>query len=216
MQNIQNLYLEQVDGVIEQKELKTQKYDWFIKLLKYHQKINNEDLQKEEIPGLLNEIYMHHEMIKEDELEYPILSDLKQALWKIKPLIAAYYDCSIEQIYIGDLNVDSNQHIEDYFMVLGNINVLNKQNIKFSNLKYVYGDIEASQAVNINMDKLLLISNHAYFSNALDIDLSNLLVIGGDACFRKANVITNSHLQVNGQIYGRNSDNIKIYQKKIW
>ena len=192
------------------------KEEWNKILIRYSKEIDDGTFAVKDVPKLIEDLsrsdYRSHFNANSN------LEELKQKLPKAKKHLAEYYDCTEEEICIGDYYPGIEIRCP-YVVILGNayfslsdVTDLGKlQNIggdayfNTSNIIYLgklqsIGGSAYFEDSNItNLEKLQIIGKGAYFSDSEITNLGELQSIGGNAHFHDSKITTLGELQKIGE-----------------
>ena len=137
-----------------------EKEEWNKRLIEYNKKIDNGELTKEDIPGLIHDLFEVNDYRSHGGENNSNKIELKKKLEKIKGLLAEYYGCNEEEIctesffgtdyekcpykVIFGKAFFSNSQITDLGnleRIGGDANFSNSQVTDFGNLEKIYGEI---------------------------------------------------------------------------
>lgn len=156
-----------------------EKEEWNKRLIEYNRKIDAGELKKEDIPGLIHDLfeitdYRSHGGENSNKVE------LKKKFEKIKGTIADYYECSEDEIWIGDINFSET----DY---------------EVCPYKVIFGNAEFGYSQVIDLGNLECIGGNANFEDSQITDLKNLQRIGGDAYFKGSQITDLGKIKIYGE-----------------
>ncbi len=150
------------------------KEEWNKRLIRYSKEIEDGTFNSEETPKLIEDLL--HSDYRSHFNTNSNLEELKK-LPKIKKYLAEYYNCTEEEICVGDY-IPKEETRCPYKIILGNLG-----NADFANSKIT------------DLGKLQSIGGDANFASSKITDLGKLQSIGGSASFRYSNVTNLGELQ---------------------
>lgn len=182
------------------KELKNgrewlEKEEWNKRLIRYNKDIDNGTFKSNEVETLLKDLY--HIDYKSNIGINSNLEKLKSNLFKIRKDLALYYNCTNEEICIGDYHPCEEKRCP-YIIILGAANFRNSQIIDLGSLQYIGGFANFRDSQITNLGNLQSIGGNAFFINSQIIDLGNLQSIGKDAYFSNSQIMDLGNLQTIG------------------
>lgn len=156
------------------------KEEWNKRLIEYNKKIENGTYKSEETEKLMEDLlhvdYRSH-FNKNSNLE-----ELRGKLYKIKNNLAEYYNCTEEEICMGDYEPKEETRCP-YKIILGNADFYHSKVTNLDNLKIIGKGAFFGYSEVTNLGNLESIGGFANFGDSKVTDLGNLQHIGGDACF---------------------------------
>ena len=182
------------------------KEEWNKRLIKYGKEIEDGTFNSEEtkqlIEDLLHSDYRSHFGTNSN------LEELKK-LPKIKKYLAEYYNCTEEEICVGDY-IPKEETRCPYKIILGNLGNADFANSKITDLgklKIIGENAFFTDSKITNLGKLQIIGGDANFASSKITDLGKLRSIGGNVLFSYSNVTNLGELQViGGNAYFENSN----------
>ena len=159
------------------------KEEWNKRLIRYSKEIEDGTFAVKDVPKIIEDLsrsdYKSHFSANSN------LKALKQKLPNVKKHLAEYYNCTEEEICIGDYDPGIETRCP-YKVILGD------SHFRYSNVT--------------DLGKLQIIGRDAFFGNSEVTDLGELQSIGGDAYFNYSNVTDLGKLQkIGGSAYFKNS-----------
>ena len=143
------------------------KEEWNKRLIRYSKEIEDGTFNSEETPKLIEDLL--HSDYRSHFGTNSNLEELKK-LPKIKKYLAEYYNCTEEEICVGDY-IPKEETRCPYKIILGNLG-----NADFANSKIT------------DLGKLKIIGENAFFTDSKITNLGKLQIIGGDANFASSKV----------------------------
>ena len=144
------------------------------RLMKYSKEIDDGTFKSEEVGSLLETLTI-----------FPLLDNAKKVqekLPKIRKEIATYYNCTEEEICMGDYKPKEEMTCP-YKIILGNADFDGSKVTDLGNLQYIGGSAYFNWSEITSLGNLQYIGGSTYFSNSQVTDLGNLKSIGGNAHF---------------------------------
>ena len=165
-----------------------EKEEWNKRLIDYKNKIENETLQKEDVPGMLEDL--RRQDYKSHSIENSNRVELKKIINKAKSLIASYYECEEEEIYIGDRLLFSGLDVEvnPYKVIFGSVDFGASKVKDIGKLKVIFGDADFSFSKFKSLKELEYIDGYVDFQGSEIEDLGCLKNISGDAWFSDSKI----------------------------
>ena len=178
------------------------KEEWNKRLIRYNKELDNGTFKSEEtkklIEDLLHEDYRSH---------FGTNSNLEElrSNHKIGKYLAKYYNCTEEEICIGDY-VPTEEIRCPYKIILGNADFRYSNVTDLSNLQSIGGNADFYGSKVTDLGNLQSIGGDANFYGSKVTNLGNLQSIGGDADFSNSKVTDLGNLRsVGGDLYLRGS-----------
>ena len=150
------------------------KEEWNKRLIRYSKEIEDGTFNSEETPKLIEDLL--HSDYRRHFNTNSNLEELKK-LPKIKKYLAEYYNCTEEEICVGDY-IPKEETRCPYKIILGNLG-----NADFANSKIT------------DLGKLKIIGENAFFTDSKITNLGKLQIIGGDANFASSKITDLGELQ---------------------
>ena len=172
-----------------------EKEEWNKRLIEYNRKIDAGELKKEDIPGLIHDLfeitdYRSHGRGNSNKTE------LKKNLKKIKGLLAEYYECDEKEICTNNIVFSGTDYeVCPYKVILGFADFGHSKVTDLGSLQIIREDADFSYSRIKNLGNLQSIGGNANFGNSQITDLGNLQNIGGFADFRDSKVTYLGNLQ---------------------
>ena len=169
------------------------------RLIKYNEDIENGTFKNEDVEQMINDLfktdYKNH-----GHGENTNKTKLKNNLIKIKDKIAEYYDCSEEEIFIGNISFSNTEYTEcSYKIIVGNAYFGDSQIKDLGNLQIIGGNAYVRNSKITDLGNLQTIGGDAYFGGSQVTNLGNLQTIGGYAYFGGSQVTNLGNLQTIGE-----------------
>ena len=170
------------------------KEEWNKRLIRYSKEIEDGTFNSEETPKLIEDLL--HSDYRSHFGTNSNLEELKK-LPKIKKYLAEYYNCTEEEICVGDY-IPKEETRCPYKIILGNLGNADFANSKITDLgklKIIGENAFFTDSKITNLGKLQIIGGDANFASSKITDLGKLQSIGGSASFRYSNVTNLGELQ---------------------
>lgn len=171
------------------------KEEWNKRLIRYSKEIEDGTFNSEETPKLIEDLsrsdYRSHFNANSN------LEELKK-LPKIKKYLAEYYDCTEEEICIGDYYPGLEIRCP-YVVILGNAYFSLSDVTDLGKLQNIGGDAYFNTSNIIYLGKLQSIGGNAIFSFSKITNFGKLQSIGGSAYFEDSNITNLEKLQIIGK-----------------
>ena len=172
------------------------KEEWNKRLIRYSKEIDDGTFAVEDVPKLIEDLsrfdYRSHFNANSN------LEELKQKLPKAKKHLAEYYDCTEEEICIGDYYPGLEIRCP-YVVILGNAYFSLSDVTDLGKLQNIGGDAYFNTSNIIYLGKLQSIGGNAIFSFSKITNLGKLQSIGGSAYFEDSNITNLEKLQIIGK-----------------
>ena len=182
------------------------KEEWNKRLIRYSKEIEDGTFNSEETSKLIGDLL--HSDYRSHFGTNSNLEELKK-LPKIKKYLAEYYNCTEEEICVGDY-IPKEETRCPYKIILGNLGNADFANSKITDLgklKIIGENAFFTDSKITNLGKLQIIGGDANFASSKITDLGKLQSIGGSASFRYSNVTNLGELQnIEGGADFRNSN----------
>ncbi len=190
-------FLENNKGIKNGKEW-LEKEELNKRLIKYNNEIESRTFESKNVDQMLEDLfkadYKNH-----GHGENTNKTKLKNNLHKIKDKIAKYYNCTEEEIFIGDIYFSKTDYIKcPYKMIIGNVDFEDSQVTNLGNLQTIGGDANFYCSQVTDLGNLQRIGGDADFRGSQVIDLGNLQTIGETANFSCSQVTNLDNLQTIG------------------
>ena len=199
------------------------KEEWNKRLIRYSKEIEDGTFAVKDVPKLVEDLF--HFDYKSHFNTNSNLEELKKKLPKIKKYLAEYYNCTEEEICVGDY-IPKEETRCPYKIILGDAIFDNSNITDLGKLQSIGGFAYFDDSKITNLGKLQIIGRDAYFEHS-DVttlgelqkigrdayfehskitDLGNLQKIGRDACFEYSDITTLGKLQsIGGSAYFKDS-----------
>ena len=179
------------------------KEEWNKRLIRYSKEIDDGTFNSEETKQLVEDLfrsdYRSHFNANSN------LEELKKKLPKIKKYLAEYYNCTEEEICVGDY-IPKEETRYPYKLILGDSDFRYSNVTNLGNLRIIGGNAYFDSSKVTDLGELQIIGRNAYFNYSNVTDLGELQRIGRNANFRDSNVTTLGKLQsIGGDANFRNS-----------
>ena len=189
------------------------KEEWIKRITNYIESIENETFTKEEVPKLIEDYFGDFEYMAYDRRENSNKVKLRNLLPRIKKYIAEYYNCTEDEIFLGDVGFCGSKHenmeVCPYKVILGDAD-FSCSNIKsLGGLKVICGDACFSSSLVQDLGNLTTIGGNADFIGSEVQSLGNLTTIGGDADFRYSQIQSLENLTTIGRNAALNHSKIQ-------
>ena len=182
------------------------KEEWNKRLIRYSKEIEDGTFNSEETSKLIGDLL--HSDYRSHFGTNSNLEELKK-LPKIKKYLAEYYNCTEEEICVGDY-IPKEETRCPYKIILGNLGNADFANSKITDLgklKIIGENAFFTDSKITNLGKLQIIGGDANFASSKITDLGKLRSIGGNVLFSYSNVTNLGELQViGGNAYFENSN----------
>ncbi len=169
---------------------------WNKSLIEYKKKIDDGKITLEDIPNLI-EYCFKKDFTTHEGGENSNKKQLKESLKKIKGLIAEYYQCTEEEICIGDANL-AKLTKNPYVAIFGKADFLLSEITDLEKLQMIGGDAIFFGKVR-DLGNLKSIGGSASFHGSKITSLGNLQSIGADGDFSDSQVTNLGNLQSIGR-----------------
>jgi hypothetical protein len=183
--------------------------EWNNRLLKHIEKIESGIFTKDDVPKFTRD-YMNTRYRK--KMENRNRKKLTELLPKIKDKIAEYYNCSVDEIFFGDLNLHNmpNREIPDGIKVIYGRFLARPtmREVDMKDVKIIVSDVELALSGVFSLKNVEYIGGNAYFGSSMLGDLGNLRCIGGSAYFKDSYVRSLKNLK---EIFG----DLDVYDSKV-
>ena len=175
------------------------KEEWNKRLIKYGKEIEDGTFNSEETKQLVEDLF--HFDYKSHFNTNSNLEELKKKLPKIKKYLAEYYNCTEEEICVGDY-IPKEETRYPYKVILGNSDFRYSNVTNLGNLRIIGGNAYFDFSEITDLGELQIIGRNAYFSYSYLTNLGKLQSIGGDANFRNSKITNLGKLQsIGGSAY---------------
>lgn len=177
---------------MEDKKENYSKEEWKKRLKIYSKKISSETFTIDDVPQFVEDYFNknYYEYQGTIYVENPTLREIKNKLHLIKEILAKYYNCQKDELYLGNINF-TEQYFNYYKVIFGNAS-FGKSDF------YKYPEMTAKRLHGIQV-----ILGDADFRGSLITDLNNLRIIGGNVYFndsiKKSKI---KSIKVGGKIMG--------------
>ena len=179
------------------------KEEWNKRLIRYSKEIEDGTFAVKDVPKLVEDLF--HFDYKSHFSANSNLEELKKKLPKIKKYLAEYYNCTEEEICVGDY-IPKEETRCPYKIILGDAIFENSNITDLGNLRIIGGFAYFDDSKITNLGKLQIIGRDAYFEHSDVTTLGELQKIGRDACFEYSNITTLGKLQsIGGSAYFKDS-----------
>ena len=177
------------------------KEEWNKRLIKHIEKIESNSFEIKDVSQFLED-YLGNYEYKAHGSENTNKEKLRSLLPKIKKNIIEYYNCSEEEIAIGDIDFSDEKHknltVCPYKIIFGNADFIDSQVQDLGNLTAIGGDVDFYKSRVKDLGNLTTIGRDVNFVNSQVQDLGNLTTIGRDANFRLSQIRTLGRLTTIG------------------
>ena len=175
------------------------KEEWNKRLIRYSKEIDDGTFAVKDVSKLIEDLsrsdYKSHFNTNSN------LEELKKKLPKIKKYLAEYYNCTEEEICVGDY-IPKEETRCPYKIILGDAIFGDSKVTDLGELQSIVGSADFYNSNITNLGKLQKIGGSAYFKYSEITDLGKLQKIGGDAYFEHSDVTTLGELQkIGGSAY---------------
>ena len=153
------------------------KEEWNKRLIEYNKKIDEGTFKSEECGQLIEDLF--HEDYRSHFNKNFNLEELRGKLSKIKKSLAKYYNCTEEEICIGDYT-PKEETTCPYKAILGNAYFNNSKVTNLGNLQIVGGNAYFRYSNVTNLGNLQSIGGYVDFENSKVTDLGNLRSVARD------------------------------------
>ena len=170
------------------------KEEWNKRLIRYSKEIEDGTFAVKDVSKLLEDLL--HSDYRSHFGTNSNLEELKK-LPKIKKYLAEYYNCTEEEICVGDY-IPKEETRCPYKIILGNLGNADFANSKITDLgklKIIGENAFFTDSKITNLGKLQIIGGDANFAGSKITDLGKLQSIGGSASFRYSKVTNLGELQ---------------------
>lgn len=171
------------------------KEEWNKRLIRYRKEIDNDTFNSEETSKLIGDLL--HSDYRSHFNANSNLEELKK-LPKAKKHLAEYYDCTEEEICIGNYYPGIEIRCP-YVVILGNAYFSLSDVTDLGKLQNIGGDAYFNTSNIIYLGKLQSIGGNAIFSFSKITNLGKLQSIGGSAYFEDSNITNLEKLQIIGK-----------------
>ena len=176
-----------------------EKEEWNKRLVFYNEAIKNNTFKLEFIEKMMEDMVNTKNYKNHGSKENSNLKELKENLYLIKDKIATYYNCSEEEIALGDVDFDETDiTICPYKIILGNVWLGDSKVTDLGKLQYIGGDADFYLSKVAKLGNLQTIGGYVDFRYSEVTDLGNLEYIGGYAIFSYSKVTDLGKLQYIG------------------
>lgn len=195
-----------IDFLSKNKDIKNgkewlEKEEWNKRLVKWIKKVDNGSLTENECEYLLEDLFSQYDYKshgKENSNKEKLLFKVSENEVFLNYLMKSY-NCSREDIYIGDLNARRllGTKIPSYVVVLGDIYVDSCSNLDTSKLRFIGGDAIFNACKIENISKLEKVGGNLEFYRCSVNNMDNLKEVYGNlviAHYHEPNPLQN-HLQ---------------------
>ena len=181
-----------------------EKEEWNKRLIRYNKELDDGTFKSEETEKLMEDLFR-----KDYRSHFNTNSNLEELRGKIpraKKYLAEYYNCTEEEICIGDYKPKEETKCP-YKIILGNANFSLSNVTDLGNLQSIGGYASFSHSNIVSLGNLQSIGRDANFSLSNVTDLGNLQSIGGNVGFWYSNLTSLGNLQsIGGDAYFRDSN----------
>lgn len=154
--------------------------DWHKRLIEYKKKIDSDRFTILDVPSFIEDYF--NKDYKYNIEENKSISELKERLEKIRPILAKYYKCKEDELYLGDFN---HRSLKDY---PGKVSY-----------KIIFGDANFYDSpMDIDIEEMQIIEGNANFECSRIKSLCNLKSIRGNIDCRCSNIESLGNLQYIG------------------
>ena len=176
-----------------------EKEEWNKRLIEYKRKIDSEEFTIEDIPMFVED-YLYTLDYKCHGGENSNRTAIKESLEKIKKVLAQYYKCSEEKIYVGDIDFAQVEMTDvPYRIIFGNVSFGGSQVTSLDQLHIIGDNVDFRDSHVRDLGQLQIIGRDSYFENSQVRDLGQLQIIGGNAYFKNSQVTDLGQLQSIGE-----------------
>ncbi len=172
------------------------KEEWNKRLIRYSKEIDDGTFNSEETKQLVEDLfrsdYRSHFNANSN------LEELKKKLPKIKKYLAEYYNCTEEEICVGDY-IPKEETRYPYKLILGDSDFRYSNVTNLGNLRIIGGNAYFDSSKVTDLGELQIIGRNAYFNYSNVTDLGELQKIGGDAYFNDSEITDLGDLQIIGR-----------------
>ncbi len=172
-----------------------EKEEWNKRLIRYNKKLDNYTFKSEETEKLMEDLFYKDYRSHSDSNSN--LDKLKSNL-KIRKYAAAYYNCTEEEICVGDYEPKEETRCP-YKIILGNADFGCSNVTDLGDLQIVVGNASFNNSKVANLGNLQSIGGEASFSDSKITSLGNLQSIGGNAWFNDSKITNLGNLQSIGR-----------------
>ncbi len=179
-----------------------EKEEWNARLISYSKKIDEQTLQKDEIPQLLKDLsqndYKSHGT--ENSNKTTLYNKIENSKFA-KSVIAEHFNCKPEEITLEKTVTSPN-----YVVIIKNADFRDLQITNLGNLKYIGGSADFTYSKITSLGNLEYIGKWADFSNSKVTNLGKLKYIGKSANFKGSKITSLGDLEyIGGFVYFTNS-----------
>ena len=160
------------------------------RLMKYFKEIDDGKFKSEEVGSLLETLTISS--------SFDNAKKAQEKLPKIRKEIATYYNCTEEEICVGDYEPKEETKCP-YKIILGYADFDFSKVTDLGNLQMIIGSASFDESKVTNLGNLQIIGGHASFGGSEVTDLGNLQYIGRDAYFENSKVTNLGNLQYIGE-----------------
>ena len=180
------------------------KEEWNKRLIRYSKEIDDGTFNSEETKQLVEDLFRSD--YKSHFNTNSNLEELKKKLPKIKKYLAEYYNCTEEEICVGDY-ISKEETRYPYKVILGDSDFRYSNVTNLGNLRIIGGNAYFRYSNVTNLGNLRIIGGNAYFDSSKVTDLGELQIIGRNAYFNYSNVTDLGELQkIGGDAYFNDSE----------
>ena len=172
------------------------KEEWNKRLIRYSKEIEDGTFAVKDVPKLVEDLF--HFDYKSHFNTNSNLEELKKKLPKIKKYLAEYYNCTEEEICVGDY-IPTKETRCHYKVILGDSNFRYSNVTDLGNLRIIGGNAYFDFSEITDLGELRIIGRNAYFKNSNVTDLGDLQKIGGYAYFNDSEITDLGDLQIIGR-----------------
>ena len=180
------------------------KEEWNKRLIRYSKEIDDGTFNSEETKQLVEDLFRSD--YKSHFNANSNLEELKKKLSKVKKHLAEYYDCTEEEICIGDYDPGIETRCP-YKIILGDAGFSYSGVTDLGKLQSIGGNAYFNSSKVTDLGELQIIGRNAYFNYSNVTDLGELQNIGEDAYFNSSNIMNLGKLQkIGGDAYFNDSE----------
>ena len=180
------------------------KEEWNKRLIRYNKEIEDGIFNSEDVPKLIEDLFRSD--YKSNFNTNSNLEELKKKLPKIKKYLAEYYNCTEEEICVGDYTPTKETRCP-YKVILGDSNFGYSNVTNLGNLRIIGGNAYFDFSEITDLGELQIIGRNAYFNYSNVTDLGDLQIIGRDAHFERSYITNLGKLQkIGGSAYFKYSE----------
>ena len=173
------------------------KEEWNERLINYINSIKNGTLKQEDIPKLLDD-YLGCFEYKPHFEENSNLLRLINLLPKIKKNLAEYFNCTEDQIAIGEVDFSKREYNDvtvcPFTVIFGRAYFGNSFIKDLGNLTFIGGDADFYDSIVNDFGNLTTIGGSVFFPHSEIRNLGKLERIGGDAIFSHSDIVNLGNL----------------------